>query len=52
MARGTTQITALVARDRQLLRLPLQLPPVTTTAIANYKLSVTDAAAVERWLGH
>ena len=52
VARGTTQITALVARDRQLLRLPLQLPPATTTAIANYKLSVTDAAAVERWLGH
>ncbi|MDH1901495.1 peptidase M61 [Comamonas aquatica] len=52
VARGTAQITALVARDRQLLRLPLQLPPATTTAIANYKLSVTDAAAVERWLGH
>lgn len=51
---GTAHITALVARDRQLLRLPLAMPafhPAANTDIANYKLSVTDAAAVDRWLG-
>ena len=47
---GTHTITALVARDRQLLRLPLALHPAEAP-ISNYKLSITDAAAAERWLG-
>jgi len=50
VARGTTHITALVARDKQLLRLPLQLPCADAAPISNYRLSVNDAAAVERWL--
>ena len=49
VARGTPQITALVARDKQLLRLALVLPQANATP-SNYKLSVTDTTAVDRWL--
>ena len=40
------QVTALVARDQQLLRLPLAMPAASTT----WRLAIRDAAAVERWL--
>ena len=46
---GTTSITALVARDRQLLRLTLLLPQASAP-LSNYKLRVQDEAAVNRWL--
>ena len=49
VARGTAHITALVSRDRQLLRLPLALPGANAPT-SNYKLTITDAAAVDRWL--
>ena len=39
-------ITALVSRDRRLLRCPLEWPPAQQAV----KLSVQDAAAVARWL--
>jgi predicted metalloprotease with PDZ domain len=39
-------VTALVARDQQLLRLPLHMPAEGTT----WRLAMGDAAAVERWL--
>ena len=40
------QITALVARDKKLLRLPLTMPVVQTT----WRLMARDAALVARWL--
>lgn len=44
---GTAQrVTALVSRDKRLLRLPLRLPRESTT----WRLSVRDAAAVNAWL--
>lgn len=46
---GTTSIMALVARDRQLLRLTLPLPQASAP-LSNYKLRVQDEAAVNRWL--
>ncbi|HEY4663357.1 MAG TPA: peptidase M61 [Comamonas sp.] len=46
---GTTSVIALIARDRQLLQLPLSLP-CAGAPISNYQLSVTDAAVVDRWL--
>lgn len=46
---GTTSITALVARDRQLLCLTLPLPQASAP-LSNYKLRVQDEAAVNRWL--
>ena len=46
---GTTSITALVARDRQLLRLTLPLPQASAP-LSNYKLRVQDEAAVNGWL--
>ena len=49
MPRGMTHITALVARDKQLLKLPLALPQAQD-AISNYQLKVADAAALDRWL--
>ncbi|MDQ3271057.1 MAG: peptidase M61 [Pseudomonadota bacterium] len=39
-------IQALVARDKQLLRLPLTLPPEVTT----WRLVLRDAALADRWL--
>ena len=49
-------LTALVARDGRLLRLPLTLPPLRKTArpaVApdTVSLSIADAAALQRWLG-
>lgn len=49
VARGTPHITALVSRDRQLLRLPLSLGAADAPT-SNYQLTITDAAAVNRWL--
>lgn len=40
------KLTALVARDQQLLRLPLVMPGPGTT----WRLAVQDAAALQRWL--
>ena len=40
-------VTAVVARDRRILRLPLQLPRGLTT----WRLAVRDAALVTAWLG-
>lgn len=48
--RGTAHITALVTRDRQLLRLQLALPQAHTVLVSNYKLCVKDEPAVQRWL--
>ena len=55
-AGAETALTALVARDGRLLRLPLELPARAkakraAAAIDTVSLSVTDAAAVGRWLG-
>ena len=44
------QATALVARDRRLLRLPLALPPATAGA-DTVRLDVADAALARPWLG-
>ena len=44
-----TQVTALVARDQQLLRLPLQLA-VGPHAVSTAKLHIQDAEVVDRWL--
>ena len=40
------KITALVARDRRLLRLPLTLP----TGVTTWRLSAQDPAKIARWL--
>ena len=42
-----TQVRALVARDKRLLKLPLKLPKAQTT----WRLAVRDPAAVASWLG-
>ena len=46
-AGNATQVRALVARDKRLLKLPLTLPKAETT----WRLAVRDPAAVARWLG-
>ena len=43
--------TALVARDQQLLRLPLVVPEANDPRVGTWRLSVADAAALQRWLG-
>lgn len=45
-----TQLTALLARDRRLLRVPLSLPPANI-ATDTVRLDVTDAQAAGHWLG-
>ena len=45
------QLTALIARDQLLLRLPLALKTPDTDAPANIGLAITDAVAARRWLG-
>ena len=42
--------TALVARDQQLLRLPLAVPAANDPRVGTWRLSVADAAALKRWL--
>ena len=49
-AGNATEITAIVARDRRLLRLPLALP-ATGPAEDTVRLDVQDAAVAQRWLG-
>ena len=46
-AGGATQVRALVARDKRLLKLPLTLPKAETT----WRLAVRDPVAVANWLG-
>ena len=49
-AGSATEVTALVARDRRLLRLPLALPAADAAA-DTVRLDVQDAATAQRWLG-
>ena len=42
--------TALVARDQQLLRLPLVVPAANDPRVGTWRLSVADATALKRWL--
>ncbi len=49
-AGGATEVTAIVARARRLLRLPLALPAAGPSA-DTVRLDVQDAAAAQRWLG-
>ena len=49
IAKDTPLTTALIARDRQLLRLPLHMPSKNAPT-SNYKLSIHDTEAVNRWL--
>ncbi|WP_367067694.1 peptidase M61 [Oryzisolibacter sp. LB2S] len=49
-AGSASEVTALVARDRRLLRLPLALP-TEQAASDTVRLDVQDAASAERWLG-
>ena len=48
-AGAAAQATALVARDRRLLRLPLALPPAAASG-DTVRLQVRDAALARRWL--
>ena len=41
------KLTALVARDRRLLRLELSIPP----GVLTWRLVLRDAARVQTWLG-
>jgi predicted metalloprotease with PDZ domain len=43
-----TRVTALVSRDRQLLRIPLNL--TDTDEVKTWRLSIHDAPAVQHWL--
>ena len=45
---NATRVTALVSRDRQLLRLPLDLKGVEH--VTTWRLAITDSQAVSRWL--
>ncbi len=46
---GTAKkITALVSRDKRILRLELAIPPPATT----WRLAIKDAAKVDAWLAH
>ncbi|MCY7305418.1 MAG: peptidase M61 [Rhodoferax sp.] len=45
-ARPGQKLIALVARDKRILRLPLQLPVAVTT----WRLAARDSAALARWL--
>ena len=42
--------TALVARDQQLLRLPLVVPAANDPRVGTWRLGVADATALKRWL--
>jgi predicted metalloprotease with PDZ domain len=42
------RLTALVSRDRRLLRLPLEMPAAATT----WRLALRDAAQARTWPGH
>jgi predicted metalloprotease with PDZ domain len=43
--------TAIVARDRQLLKLPLTVPASTDAASTTWRLSIAQADKVKAWLG-
>jgi len=49
-AGAATQVTALIARDRRLLRLTLHLQQPSTTAADTVRLSIADVPLAERWL--
>ena len=42
------RVTALISRDRQLLRIPLRLKGADE--VKTWRLSIADAGAVSRWL--
>jgi predicted metalloprotease with PDZ domain len=44
---NASQVTAIVSRDKRLLRLPLALPQ----GVVTWRLAVRDAAKLKRWLG-
>ena len=46
----TREVVALVARDRRLLRLPLQITQASTAPIDTVLLQLSDAALAARWL--
>ena len=46
---NTKKVTALISRDRQLLRLPLVLPDVKTNR--TWRLAIDNAKLVSHWLG-
>ena len=43
-------LTALIARDKQLLRLPLQLPPAANQPLSNVQLRTSDNTQLAQWL--
>lgn len=43
-------LTALIARDKQLLRLPLQLPQASAIALSNVQLRTSDNTRLTQWL--
>ena len=43
-------LTALIARDKQLLRLPLQLPPAANQPLSNVQLRTSDNTQLTQWL--
>ena len=47
LAGQATQVTAIVSRDKRILRLPLAIPRGVTT----WRLVLRDAALAKRWLG-
>ncbi|HQQ71404.1 MAG TPA: peptidase M61, partial [Alicycliphilus sp.] len=49
-AGSATEITAIVARDRRLLCLPLTVPAAGPSA-DTVRLDVQDATVAQRWLG-
>ncbi|RCX11034.1 M61 family metallopeptidase [Extensimonas vulgaris] len=51
LAGAARELTALVARDGRLLRLPLGLPDGSGAPPDTFRLSVADGAALGRWLG-
>ena len=44
------RVSALVARDQQLLRLPLLMPLLMPASGTTWRLAVRDAAQLDRWL--
>ena len=43
-------LTALIARDKQLLCLPLQLPPAANQPLSNVQLRTSDNTQLTQWL--
>jgi predicted metalloprotease with PDZ domain len=47
---ASNRCTALIARDQQLLRIPLVVPAANDPRVGTWRMSVADAAALKRWL--